>query len=101
MAKPRVKVIPYAIYYTDGSYMIYDLTRQDFDALTYGITEQQPVNLTVGFLSTKDIRAVIEQKPQETKQVKKERIAAPEMTLEDMQYLKGILGEYYEEDDIN
>jgi hypothetical protein len=98
MSKPRKRgtTTPYAIYYKDGSYMIYDLTKADYDALTTGIRIKAPASLTVGFLVTDEIRAVIEQlQPKEEKQ---ERPALPDMPEEYREYYKGVMAGIYDEE---
>lgn len=94
MRKPRNKLYPFAIYYTDGSYLIYDLTGKDYKALKEAITKGEPVELSVGFLTTKDIRSVIRQK--ETKDPVPEKPAVPELSIEEMQYLKQALADIYD-----
>lgn len=94
MRKSRNKLYPFAIYYTDGSYLIYDLTKKDYKALKEAITKGEPVELSVGFLTTKDIRSVIRQK--ETNAPVPEKPAVPELSIEEMRYLKQSLADIYD-----
>lgn len=97
MRKPRNKLYPFAIYYTDGSYLIYDLTEKDYKALKEAITKGEPVELSVGFLTTKDVRAVIRQKETNaTVAPVPEKPAVPELSVEEMQYLKQSLADIYD-----
>lgn len=97
MATPK-KTYPYAIYYNDGSYMIYDLTQDDYDHLkktlthtpafnTGGLQYGSPVSieLSIGLISLKDIRSVIKQKPPE--KPKKNESAIPELTTEEIEWV--------------
>ena len=86
MATPKKKH-PYAIYYNDGSYMIYDITQEDFDHLKKTLIMQAPVavELSVGLISTKDIRSVIKQKPPE--KVKKHEGTSPDLTDEEIEWM--------------
>lgn len=94
MATPKKKH-PYAIYYNDGSYMIYDITQEDFDALSKlmrqttnfqgGITPPSSIELSIGLISLKDIRSVIKQKPPE--KVKKHEGTSPDLTDEEIEWM--------------
>lgn len=93
------KQYPYAIYYSDNSYMIYDLTKADYEALTKAILEQAPaVKVSIGVLQTKDIRAVIKQREEKPK---KEKPAVPDLSVDELEYLKESLADIYGEGDIN
>lgn len=91
----------YAIHYTDGSYLVYDLTKSDFELLKYGVQTGATVELTVGLLTTKDIRSVIIQKEVETIKEAKEQPAVPNMTMEEMHFLKQALSGIYEEEELD
>lgn len=61
--KARGKKTAYAIYYKDNSYMTYDLTKSDYEALRGALGFCEYVETSIGMLATGDIRAVIEQRP--------------------------------------
>jgi hypothetical protein len=98
MRKPRAKTRLYAIYYKDNSYMTYELTEADYNALTKAIDAKMPVKLSVGQLVTEDIRAVIIQKEQPKVETKPDKPAVPDLSVEEMTYLKAVLSGTYEED---
>lgn len=87
MPTPR-KRIPYAVYYNDGSYLVYDLTPEDYSTLSSHLTDHstfRAVILTIGTLAIGDIRAVIEQKVEKPKQNKGE---TPDLTPEEVAFLR-------------
>lgn len=100
MATPKKKH-PYAIYYNDGSYMIYDITQEDFDkitacmtkAVTYSTNSLNPIHslpptsveLSIGIISMKDIRSVIKQNP--PAKVKKNEGTSPDLTEEEIEWM--------------
>lgn len=92
------KVYPYAIYYRDGSYMIYDLTNDDFAAILKVLKQpkisfnqmgnSQPnfvIETSVGIFDMADVRSVIKQKPPE--KPKPVFAAHPNLTMEDIEWL--------------
>jgi hypothetical protein len=88
MATPKKKY-PYAIYYKDGSYMIYDLTTDDYATLVQGVIDNaHGVVTSVGLLVLEDIRSIIEQKPEpKVKKVKEEKPAYPDLDAESVEWL--------------
>jgi len=81
----KPKTYPYAIYRTDNTYLVYDLTKADYQKILQGCTEgKQFVEISIGILNLTDIRAVIEQKP--PKKVK-EKPALPPMSPEERAWL--------------
>jgi hypothetical protein len=86
MATPK-KTKPYAIYYNDGSYMIYDLTQEDFDMLSTCIQDSptSAIELSIGIIVLKDVRSVIRQKPPE--KPKKNEGTAPDLTAEEIEWM--------------
>lgn len=96
MRKPRAKLTPYAIYYKDGTYMTYDLTKDDYEALTGAIVERKPVALSVGFIVIDDIRAVILQKP--TPAPVPDKPAVPDLPPDEREWLKTALAGIYDEE---
>lgn len=61
-----IKTKPYAFHYNDGSFIVYDLIPADYerawDTIRGGVSV---VKLSLGIFITKDIRAIVEQKPVE------------------------------------
>lgn len=92
MTPPRT--YPYAIYYNDGSYMVYDLTRADFDQLTEALVSTEfPirfVKLSIGLLCTFDIRSIIEQR--ESEEQEELPSADPGLSLSELHYLTTLRG---------
>lgn len=110
MATPQKKY-PYAIYYNDGSYMIYDITKEDFDILCKKLTEKPAFNtgglqygqaaaveLSIGVISMRDIRSVIKQNP--PKPVKKNEGTAPDLTPEEIEWMVANKSAWREGDDL-
>lgn len=64
------KLYPHAIYYTDGSYMIYDFTASDVKAIVKHLQTEDKgfLELSVGFLTFKEVRAIIKQKEKDDEQ---------------------------------
>lgn len=82
------KTYPYAIHYNDGSYMVYDLTREDFDKIKKhmaGPPNVRIIECSIGILNLQDVRSVIEQRvPKKPKPI---LAAHPNLTAEDIEWL--------------
>lgn len=64
MATPK-KQYPYAIIKDDGSYAVYDLTRDEYDRIKEGIfNNRSAIELSMGIIRLSSVYAVIKQKPQ-------------------------------------
>jgi hypothetical protein len=67
MATPKKKR-SYTILYTDGTYLTYDLTKEDFEsvkaALCHG-EEWKYVAVSIGIIGMENVRSIIEQKEEE------------------------------------
>lgn len=62
MATPK-KRKPYTFLYTDGSYITYELTKEDFTEIETGLIEVRTfAPISIGIVGLKDIRSIIEQK---------------------------------------
>jgi hypothetical protein len=88
MGTKRQYKYPYMVHYTDGSYMIYDLTKPEFQKLSEAVTYNlATVSIEdVGLLTTKDIRSVIKQKPQP--KPKKTENGLPELSPEELEWMQ-------------
>ena len=91
MPKPKVRK-PYNFLYTDGSYITYDLTKDEYTDITQLLgTDAKFVKVDFGILALSDIRSVVELK-EEKKEVKTspvhaDPIVAPEIH-EYLQYMR-------------
>jgi hypothetical protein len=64
MATPKKKK-PHTFLYTDGSYITYELTKEDYESLEAALChgeEWKYVAISIGIVSVQDIRSIIEQK---------------------------------------
>lgn len=87
---------PYAIYYNDGTYMIYDLTEEDLNRIMDRLvvnplpaSRHKYVKISLGILCLTDIRSVIEQKEKDKEgnsQTRSES-ALPFLTPEEMEWM--------------
>lgn len=58
----------YTFLYTDGTYLTYELTREDYAKLETNLTSENRstfVAVSIGIIATEGIRSIIEQKEQE------------------------------------
>lgn len=87
----------YAIYYSDNTYMTYELTRGDYEKLedTFNANKQH-VKLSLGILALKDIRAVIEQR-EAAPVTESDEGADPILSPDELVYMKQLKGEHYGE----
>ena len=70
MATPKKKK-KHTFLYTDGSYITYELTREDFAEIQEALEETWSgdpifVPISIGIVAVHDIRSIIEQKEEET-----------------------------------
>jgi tRNA(Glu) U13 pseudouridine synthase TruD len=78
MPSPKYVKKDYAIIREDNTFVVYTLTKSDYTKLGESLAcDAKFVELSVGFLGLKDVRAVIKQKP-ETKKVEKEKPKQPD-----------------------
>lgn len=86
MATPK-KTYPYAIIYRDGTFMVYDLTKDDFEAVTKAMFGEKKVAITtVGILDLSDVRGVIEQKIKPVEKTKATE-GDPSLSIEEQAWL--------------
>lgn len=87
------KIYPYAVYYTDGSYMIYDFSASDVKAIAKHMTSGNTgaLELSVGFLVFQDIRSVIKQKEKEP-ETQLQEDADPDVSFSVRAYLNELRG---------
>lgn len=65
MATPKKKY-QYTIFYNDGTYMTFELTKEDFNHIEVGLTQAQGfAPVSIGIIGLSNIKAVIEQKDAE------------------------------------
>lgn len=96
--KSKANRHPFAIYYTDGSYMVYDVTMEDYEDLKRALTfKEDVVETTVGLIMTRDIRSVIEQRPPEKpKEATPDKPALPKLTIEEARWIKTAMEGIYD-----
>jgi hypothetical protein len=89
-----IKLYPYAIYYTDNSYMIYDFTASDVKAITKHLQSGSKgvLELSIGFLIFEDIRAIIKQKEKEIEEEPEAVDADPDLPFSVKSYLNELRG---------
>ena len=57
------KKYPYNVFYEDGTFMTYEFTRADYQKIEQTMMEEKPyVSVSIGILSLKNVRAIVEQK---------------------------------------
>lgn len=92
MPSPKYVKKDYAIIRDDNTYVVYTLNNQDFKLLRDQLLgESKYAELSVGLIGLKDVRAIIEQKPED--KVKKEVIkenhsGTPDVDVMTFEYLK-------------
>jgi hypothetical protein len=67
MATPK-KRYKYTIFYTDGAFMTFELTKEDYKEIELGLTSNKGVAfaaVSVGAIGLQGIRAIVEQKEEE------------------------------------
>ncbi len=88
------KLYPHAVYYIDGSYMIYDFTASDMKAIIKHLQSEDKgfLELSVGFLTFKEVRAIIKQKEKEEEQQVEAEDVDPELSFSVRSYLNQLRG---------
>lgn len=83
MAYKKVRT-PYALYYNDGTYMVYEFNEDDYKSVSLALlNDQAAISIPeIGILKLGDIRSVIKQKPEP----KVAKSAAPEMNSEEAEW---------------
>ena len=73
MATPK-KRYSYTILYTDGTYITYELTRDDMEKIEEQLfADRSFASISIGIIGLKDIRSIIEQKEVEEEQQELEK----------------------------
>ena len=92
MATPKRKK-PYTFWYTDGTYMIYEITREDFAEVDLSLKMSKPfATISVGIVGLRDIRAVIEQKEEEQEEQQPSQDTLPVLDQESYNWIKQYMG---------
>jgi hypothetical protein len=88
------KLYPHAVYYTDGSYMIYDFNASDVKSIVKHLQTEDKgfLELSVGFLTFKEVRAIIKQKEKEEEQQVEAEDVDPELSFSVRSYLNQLRG---------
>lgn len=82
----------YAIIRDDNTYVVYTLTNHDYEKLELALLGENPyIKVSIGIIGLKDVRAIIEQKPED--KIKKEAVkpleaGTPDMDVMSFEYLK-------------
>jgi hypothetical protein len=92
MPSPKYIKKDYAVIREDNTFVVYTLTNADYTELGESLAcDAKFAELSVGLLGLKDIRAVIEQKPEkktEKKEVKPLESGLPDMDIQGLEWLK-------------
>lgn len=95
MATPK-KRYKYTFLYTDGTYLTYDLTREDFTLLEKALCEGEEwkhVSISIGIVATEGIRSIIEQKEPEVEEQPTEEVdTLPVLDQESYEWIKNFVG---------
>lgn len=78
----------FTIYYTDGTYLSYRLTEEEYREIGRKLGKDENVFTEIGFLRTADMRSIIVQK--ELRKEEFNKSANPGLTKEEEEYLKSI-----------
>lgn len=93
MATPKKKY-QYTIFYNDGTYMTFELTKEDFNHIEIGLTQAQTPTfapVSIGIIGLSNIKAVIEQKDAEPEEVD-EGDTLPPLDQESYNWIKEQIG---------
>lgn len=94
MATPKKKR-NYVFFYDDGTYMTFELTKEDFNsveaALCHG-EEWKYVAVSIGIVGLSNIKAVIEQKEQEEEETTPATDTLPPLDQESFDWYKQFVG---------
>lgn len=61
MATPKKKK-PHTFLYQDGTYITYELTREDYETVAHEAKDEGTAIISIGLINLKGIRSVIEQR---------------------------------------
>jgi hypothetical protein len=97
----RPKTSPYNVFYTDGQYFTYDLTRQEFEDLCETVVSGSPCFVSFGVIVTKDIRTIVEKKPEPPRPRPTQPALPTDVDEETRQWLQENLSEFYMGKDVD
>jgi len=94
MSSLRTKTYTYAIYYNDNSYMMSEFVPSDIKLFTKHLLAGNTsfLELSIGMLNFKDIRAIIKQKEKEEVEEVELEDADPEVSFSVKSYLNELRG---------
>ncbi len=76
MATPK-KRYKYTFLYQDGTYITYELTKEDYEKVLQRVHTEGVAVISIGFVNLKGIRSVIEQKEPELQEQEETEIEHP------------------------
>ena len=96
MATPKKKY-RYTIFYNDGTYMTFELTKDDFEEVKAGLTAaymNKPIfaSVSIGVIGLNNIKAVIEQKDEEPQEEVSTGDTLPPLDQESYNWIKEQIG---------
>lgn len=88
----------YNVIYTDGSYMTYDLTVNEYEHIVERMEHKGIAQLSFGTIATEDIRSIVEFKEpkEEPRERELEDLGLPEMTNEQLEWMRQNIPGFYE-----
>jgi hypothetical protein len=93
MATPK-KRYKYTFLYQDGTYITYELTKEDYEKVLQRAHTEGVAVISIGFVNLQGIRSVIEQKEEEEQEVEVEQPLEniPVLDQESYEWLKSYVG---------
>lgn len=93
MATPK-KRYKYTFLYQDGTYITYELTKEDYEKILQRAHTEGVAVISIGFVNLQGIRSVIEQKEEEEQEVEVEQSLEniPVLDQESYEWLKSYVG---------
>lgn len=84
MATPK-KRYKYTFLYQDGTYITYDLTKEDYEKVQQRAHTEGVAVISIGFVNLQGIRSVIEQREQDTEESTEPEINEGELPVLDQE----------------
>ncbi len=93
MATPK-KRYKYTFLYQDGTYITYELTKEDYEKVLQRAHTEGVAVISIGFVNLQGIRSVIEQKEEEEQEIEVEQSLEniPVLDQESYEWLKSYVG---------
>jgi hypothetical protein len=92
MATPKKKY-KYTIFYTDGAYMTFELTREDYNDIAHALVHGKMfATVSIGTLGLKDVRSIVEQKEEEEQEQEQPQDTNPPLDQESQDWIKHQIG---------